>query len=142
MQRLLPVVLISALTAVCVGAPAGGALERPGGVKVLCWNHHAPKKGYANVKANPRKCSLYRRGYDFEAAGAVHMHKLKWKHWGNRKTTAKGEYFQPMDVNEPWKPVKVKLKKPVDKCGHIVYSKAAFDVPGAPGHYSFPLWTC
>jgi len=142
MRRTLLTLVALLLFAGCLAPSANGRAERPGGIKVLCWNDHFPKKGHGNIKATPEKCSLYRRGYDYEAAGAVHMRKLKWKHWGDRSTTAKGEYAEPMDVDDPWKPIEVKLKKPVERCGHTVYSKAVFHVPGVDGHGGFPIWTC
>ena len=77
-----------------------------------------------------------------EAAGAVHMRKLKWKHWGAPKATGKGEFAQPMDQRDPWKPIRVKLRQPVERCGRTVYSRATFRVPGTHGRLGFPIWTC
>jgi hypothetical protein len=124
-------------------ATNGGASEKSG-VKVLCWNHHSPPpgpaSGPADIRSKPKKCSLYRDGYNFEAAGAAHMRKLHWKHWGDKTTVAKGEYNQPMDADDPWKPIKVRLKRQVERCGRIVYSKAVFHSHGYKS--GFPIWTC
>lgn len=110
--------------------------------KVLCWNKSAPDQGPAQIRSTPRKCSLFRDGYDFEAAGAVHLRKLDWKNWGGRTTVAKGEYAEPMDFDDPWKPIQVRLKKPIEDCGRVAYSKAIFHVPGGPRGRGFPIWTC
>jgi hypothetical protein len=113
-------------------------------VKVLCWNHHfppgGPDAGPPDIRSTPKKCSLYRDGYAYEAAGAVHMRKLRWKHWGARTTVAKGQYAQPMDVHDPWKPIRVRLKRKVERCGRTVYAKAMFHSAGFK--FSFPIWTC
>jgi hypothetical protein len=75
--------------------------------------------------------------------GLVFTRKLRWKDWGERSTIARGEYAQPMDADDPWKPIKVRLTKLVDDCGRTVYSKAQFAAPGVNFRDSgFPLYTC
>ena len=141
---LIPVALIAAGL---IATSGSASTKSP--VKVLCWNTNspplepgAPGNGPANIRSAPKKCSLYRDGYGFEAAGAVHMRKLKWKHWGDRTTVAKGQYAEFMDVDDPWKPIKVRLKLPIERCGRTVYSKASFSTPRGGGHLKFPIWTC
>ena len=120
--------------------PADTRKGRPN-IRVLCFNNNHPSEGRpADVRSSPRKCSLYRRGYDYEAAGAVHMRKLRWKHWGGQTTVAKGQYAEPMDIEEPWKPIRVRLKKPVERCGRAVYSRAVFHSRGY--RTGFPIWIC
>ena len=71
----------------------------------------------------------------------MHLRKLKWKSWGGQTTVAKGEIAEFMDADDPWKPITVRLKQPVEDCGRTVYSKARFHVRGVePG--GFPIWTC
>jgi len=109
--------------------------------KVLCWNKGYPFESNAVVRTTPRRCSLFRDGYDYEAAGAVHMRNLKWKSWGGATTVARGQFAEPMDADNPWKPITVRLKRPVKDCGRTVYSKAVFRTRGA-GKFGFPIWTC
>jgi hypothetical protein len=123
---------------------ANGSASEKSGVKVLCWNHHfpppGPGSGPADIRSSPKKCSLYRDGYNYEAAGAVHMRKLHWKHWGDKTSVAKGQYIRPMDVDDPWKPIKVRLKRRVKRCGRMVYSKATFHANEFK--VTFPIWIC
>lgn len=139
--------VIRLATLICLIALFGAATSvatagTDGPVEVLCWNSHFPQEGKANVKSTPKNCSLYRRGFDFEAAGAVHMRHLKWRGWGNRTAVATGQYAEFMDVDDPWKEITVKLRKPLERCGHTVYSRAVFHVPGVKGHGGFPIWIC
>lgn len=98
-------------------------------------NNNFPKEGPPQIRSAPRRCRWFGDGIDF-LAGAVQARKLKWKHWGSKRTNANGEYFEPMNVEDPWLPLRVKLSKPVERCGRTVYSKATFS--GS----SFRLWTC
>jgi len=133
------------LAVVALGVMAvDGSASSKSGTRVLCWNNHfpppGPDSGPADIRSSPKKCSLYRDGFNYEAAGAVHMRKLRWKHWGDKTTVAKGQYNQPMAPGNPWKPIKVRLKRQVERCGRTVYSKAAFHSKGFK--FSFPIWTC
>lgn len=122
--------------------PEREPVKAAGGVRVLCWNKHYPGGGPPDIRTEPKRCSLYRDGYNYEAAGAVHMRKLKWKHWGKSKAVARGEYAQPMDLDDPWKPIEVRLKQRKSDCGRTVYSRAVFYNPTFGGSDGFPIWTC
>jgi hypothetical protein len=123
------------------GATLSGAAGTASKPKVLCWNNNYPEDGPADVRAKPKKCSLYADGQVTEIA-AVHMRKLRWKNWGGPSAVAKGEFIQPMDPDNPWNPIRVRLKRVVEDCGRRVYSKAVFSVPGVGGKTGYPIWTC
>jgi hypothetical protein len=133
----------SALALFALAASGAWAIQPSGAAtktKVLCFNNNHPTQGPPDVRSSPRKCSLYRRGYDYEAAGAVHMRKLRWKHWGGPTAVANGQYAQPMDIDDPWKPIRVRLKQPAERCGRTVYTRAVFHSEGY--HIGFPIWVC
>jgi len=142
-MRRSPALILIAVIALGLCALNGSAATRSP-VKVLCWNDHfpppGPGSGPPNIRSTPKKCSLYRDGYNYEAAGAVHMRKLHWKDWGGRSAVAKGEFNEPMDANNPWKPIRLVLKRPTEDCGRKVYSKAVFFVQSVKS--GFPIWTC
>jgi hypothetical protein len=145
MKRAIALIPLALIAVGVIATSSTASSKSP--VKVLCWNNNfppiepgAPRHGPADIRSAPKKCSLYRDGYGFEAAGAVHMRKLNWKHWGDATAVAKGQYAEPMDVDDPWKPIKVRLKRKVERCGRIVYSKATFHTSGFKT--GFPVWTC
>jgi hypothetical protein len=106
--------------------------------KVPCWNKNFPNQGPPQIRSAPHKCHLFRRGIDF-LAGAVLFRTHRWKHWGANETRARGKYYEPMNVEDPWHPLRVKLVKPIERCGRTVYSKAIFK---SHGHTTeWPLWT-
>ena len=145
--RSVPAGLGTSATAAASPAADEAGMRAAAKIEVLCWNNHfpppGPGSGPADIRAMPKKCSLFRDGYNYEAAGAVHMRKLHWKHWGDRSAIGRGEFAQPMDVDDPWKPIKVRLTRAVDDCGRTVYSKAQFAEPRVPFRNSgFPIWTC
>ena len=140
----LSAVTVEALIVQGAPSPAGAAQDdkHKGGskIRVLCFNNNHPSVGPPDVRSSPRKCSLYRRGYNYEAAGAVHMRKLRWKHWDGPTAVANGQYAQPMDIDDPWKPIRVRLKQPAERCGRTVYTRAVFHSEGY--RIGFPIWVC
>lgn len=106
--------------------------------KVLCWNKNFPDHGPPNIKSEPSRCHFFKRG-ESALFAAVLFRTDDWDGWGKRKAKASGEYFEPMSA-DPWLPVNVRLSKPTEHCGRIVYSKATFDFQGRTS--DFKLWTC
>ena len=122
-------------------AEDGAVTEKP---KVGCWNKTFPNEaGTTNPQfyVAPRKCAILRRGAIAIAGGDAIGRSLKWK-WGNRRATAKGKlYISSAGLH----PGRIKLSKPVNSCGRLVFSKvrARIDVEGGETvRYGFPIYTC
>jgi hypothetical protein len=130
--------MLAVLAALVVGSQVQLAMPAQDKKEVLCWNKDYPNYGPAQIRNRLRKCSLFRRGIDFNA-GAVHLRSMHWKKWGGPKAKGKGVYLEPM-APDPTIPIRVKLSQPLNRCHHTVYSKATFEARTFTS--DFKLWTC
>ena len=126
-------------------ASASDAEKRGREPKVVCVTSYQPPRGiYAYT---PGTCDFHKRGeFPIAHANTAVTFNLDWKAWGNRR--ARGEGKIGISTVGPV-PVKIKLTKPRDRCGRVVFTKAHFSYDGesfdgTPVHGSFdmPLENC
>ena len=127
------------------GASAG---DRP---QVICWKFDRSGM-HKTYRTAPRKCFVFKHGATANAEGAASIRHAHWR-WRNGRAKGKGK----LGISTVGAvPARFRLTKPIDRCGHTVFSKinVRYRIPSGPqypggpdldgdkGHYSFHTYTC
>lgn len=119
--RRIAAALFLAAGLLCASSSIGAALAAPPGQpQVIClteWGEH-PEGAY---RIRPRSCDLHERGkFPVAHLNVMVTHNLHWLHWG-RVAVARGQ----LGISTyGWAPLKLRLTRPRELCGHTVFTEA------------------
>jgi hypothetical protein len=119
-----------------LAAPAGLAAPKRADTKVVCLSGTTLKRQY---RERPKSCVFHRRHAPLAEAFFVRTRHDRWQAWQPNRAKGKGKEIPSMGGPTP---VKIRLSKPVNKCGHRVFSKAHFVFPKIGSSGALKLDTC
>lgn len=135
-MRVIGIVVCGAL-ALAVAMPSASALSSGHRTKVVCISQNTGKRIYRDT---PRRCTFHKRGEPLAEAFFVRTRDDHWRIWGRSHARGRGKDVAPMGGTA--QRVRIKLKDPVHKCGHRVFSKAHFFFPKTNNGSTMPLDLC
>ena len=114
-----------------LAAPAGIATARSGGkTKVVCLDEQTLKPEY---RVTPKHCVFHERHTPRVEADIVRTKHDHWIVWHRDNAKGRGRQQPSMGSTTP---VRIRLRDPVRRCGHRVFSKAHFRYPKLGGNGS------
>jgi len=122
-MRVLGIVACSAI-ALAVVAPSASVARGGHATKVVCVSQKSGKRVY---RETPERCTFHKRGEPLAEAFFVRTKDNHWHVWSRSSARGKGKEPTPMGGGEVR--VRIRLKHPVRKCGHRVFSRAHFFFP-------------
>jgi hypothetical protein len=135
-MRLLGIVACSAI-ALVVAVPSASVARGGHGTKVVCISQKSGKRVYRDT---PERCTFHKRGEPLAEAFFVRTKDDRWHVWSRSNARGKGKEPTPMGGGEVR--VRIRLKNPVHKCGHRVFSRAHFFFPKTNHGTTMPLDVC
>lgn len=126
--------LVAGGTSAAQGPAQGGAERLAGRTVVACQKNLQSNR--LNFKAHPDNCNFAKRGETYPST--TDGRSLDWRNWGGTRAYAEGRTV----VNSVgFTELKVRLSRPVRKCGHRVYSKIRVSYPefGSGGSYKLDV---
>lgn len=135
-MRLIGIVVAAAL-ALALMAPLPAVARGGHGTKVVCISQKTGKRVY---RKKPRRCTFHKRGEPMAEAFFVRTKHDRWHTWHRSRARGKGKEIAPMGGTTSR--VRIKLKDPVRKCGHRVFSKAHFFFPSTGNGTTMRLDLC
>jgi len=136
-MRRIGVAACGALALVLMALPSTGAARSGHRPKVVCISPNTGKRVY---RKEPERCTFHKRGEPMAEAFFVRTKDDRWHIWRRSHARGKGKDIAPMGNKES--PVRIKLKNPVRKCGHRVFSRAHFFFPRTGNGSTMPLDVC
>ena len=139
-RRIIRFLAVAALTAALTAILAADATAASK-TRVACWNKKYPFEPNAEpvFRKRPNRCVFVKRG-EFANAFTVEAKSIGWKRWRSGQARGKGKDFIGMGVG--FEIVRIRLSKPVSRCGRRVFSKAHFRFPAFDSGGGFRLDTC
>lgn len=134
--------MLAAVAAFCATAPAPSTAGGGGDPQVLCWNKGWPPPVSNEdpvYRTEPERCNFFKWN-KYANAWLVDAKSLEWKLWGPARARGRGTSFVGMGGG--YTPVRIRLKRPVTRCGHQVYSRGKFRFPEYHATANWPLYTC
>jgi hypothetical protein len=122
-MRVLGAVACSAI-ALAVAVPSASVARSGHATKVVCISQKSGKRVY---RERPERCTFHKRGEPMAEAFFVRTKDDHWHVWSRSSARGKGKEPTPMGGGEVR--VRIRLKHPVRKCGHRVFSRAHFFFP-------------
>lgn len=135
----LPLAIIVALVAALLLLPVGPSAGSPrsgGRTKVVCLNEKTFDHEY---KVRPKHCIFHKRHAPNAEAFFVRTKHDHWSIWKRHRARGRGKAIAGMTGPTP---VKIRLSKPVTRCGHRVFSRAHFRFPKLNSGGSANIDTC
>jgi hypothetical protein len=124
-MRVIGIVACAAI-ALAIAVPSASVARGGHSTKVVCVN-----KNFKRVyRETPKTCSFHKRGEPIAEAFLVNTKNDRWHVWRRSHARGKGKNVASMGQTQR---VRIKLKNPVRKCGHRVFSRAHFFFPKS-GH--------
>jgi hypothetical protein len=100
--------------------PSAGSPKSGGRTEVVCLNDKTFNHEY---KFRPKHCIFHKRHSPNAEAFFVRTKHDHWSVWNRQRARGKGKAIASMVGPTP---VKISLSKPVQRCGHRVFSRAHF----------------
>ena len=122
-------------TVAAAGLTVGPAAALGKTTQVLCVDKHND----LTYRTTPRACTFHKRHAPFANAFEVITRHDRWFHWGGHRARGKGKAIASMTGAVP---VRIKLYRARNRCGHRVYTKARFRYPTFNSGGSFRLDAC
>jgi len=122
-MKVIGIVVCGAL-ALAVAVPTGAIARSGHRTQVVCVSQHNAKPVY---RVTPRQCTFHERGKPQAEAFYVRTKRDRWDVWRRTHARGKGKNIASMGAKSR---VRIRLKDPVKRCGHRVFSKARFNFPG------------
>jgi hypothetical protein len=122
-MKVIGIVVCGAL-ALAVAVPTGAIARSGHKTQVVCVSQHNAKSVY---RVTPRRCTFHERGKPQAEAFYVRTKRDRWDVWHRTHARGKGKNIASMGAKSR---VRIRLKDPVKRCGHRVFSKARFNFPG------------
>lgn len=113
------IAVVAAVILLPVG-PSAGSPKSGGRTKVVCFNDKTSKREY---RFTPKHCIFHKRHAPNAEAFFVRTKHDHWNVWNRHRARGKGRAIAGMTGATP---VKIRLSKPVKRCGHRVFSRAHF----------------
>jgi len=135
-MRTIGIVVCGALALVLI-APSSTVARGGHGTKVVCISQKTGKRVY---RKTPDRCTFHKRGEPMAEAFFVRTKHDRWLVWNHSRARGKGKDIAPMGGTTSR--VRIKLKHPIRKCGHHVFSKAHFFFPRTGNGTTMPLDVC
>jgi hypothetical protein len=136
-MRLIGVAVCGALALVLALLPAASTAAGGHRTKVVCISPNTGKRVY---RETPERCTFHKRGEPLAEAFFVRTKDDRWHVWRRSHARGKGKELAPMGGTESR--LRIKLKNPVRKCGHRVFSRAHFFFPRTGNGSTMPLDVC
>ena len=121
-MKVIGIVVCGAL-ALAVAVPTGAIARSGHKTQVVCIGQNNGKRVY---RVTPRRCTFHERGKPQAEAFFVRTKRDRWDIWHRSHARGKGKNIASMGAKSP---VRIRLKDPVQRCGHRVFSKARFFFP-------------
>jgi hypothetical protein len=141
MGKSISALLILGLASLCLIVAAAPA--RSGRTSVVCFNKPGSAGNGFVVKplfrTTPRRCNFVHRHESPSGSDTIQTRHLRWSHWGHNLARGKGQVLS--DVTGPL-PIRVRLYRPVHRCGHEVFSKGHFTYPTFHASRTMKLHRC
>ena len=134
-MKVIGIVVCGAL-ALAVAVPTGAIARSGHKTQVVCVSQHNGKRVY---RVTPRRCTFHERGKPQAEAFFVRTKRDKWDVWHRSHARGKGKNIASMGAKSR---VRIRLKNPVNRCGHRVFSKARFFFPGQGSGGTMKLDLC
>jgi len=123
--------------ALAVAVPSASVARGGHATKVVCISQKSGKRVYRDT---PERCTFHKRGEPMAEAFFVRTKDDSWHVWTRSNARGKGKEPTPMGGGEVR--VRIRLKHPVRKCGHRVFSRAHFFFPKTNHGTTMPLDLC
>ena len=133
MKRSLILCAVAGLALAAAPASSGAGLAKS--PQVLCVDQHND----LTYRTQPRACTFHKRHAPFANAFEVITRHDVWIHWNRHRAKARGKAIASMTGPVP---VRIKLYRARNRCGHLVYTKARFRYPTFHSRGSFKLDAC
>ena len=133
-MKVIGIVVCGAL-ALAVAVPTGAIARSGHKTQVVCVGHNS-KPVY---RVAPRRCTFHERGKPQAEAFYVRTKRDRWDVWHRTHARGKGKNIGSMGAKSR---VRIRLKDPVKRCGHRVFSKARFNFPGQGSGGTMKLYLC
>jgi hypothetical protein len=141
MGKSISAVLILGLVGICVMAATAPA--RSDRTAVVCFNKPGDAGNGFIVKplfrTTPRKCNIVHRRQPPTSSDTIQARHLHWSHWGRDRARGEG---QALVHRIGTLPIRVRLYRPVHRCGHRVFSKGHFTYPTLHASRTMKLHRC
>jgi hypothetical protein len=115
----LAIIVVAGMLLLPVG-PSAGSPKSSGRTKVVCLNDKSFNHEY---KFRPKHCIFHKRHAPNAEAFFVRTKHDHWRVWNRHQARGNGKAIASMVGPTP---VKIRLSKPVQRCGHRVFSRAHF----------------
>jgi hypothetical protein len=116
------VFLVAAATMVGLSGPAGAASRLPQVICITEWGDH-PAGWY---RTRPHFCDFHERGkFPVVGANTYSTGRLHWLRWRSTHAEARGFAAIP---SYGLAPLKLRLSRPRQDCGHTVFTRAHFNI--------------
>jgi hypothetical protein len=121
---------------VALSAGSEGSAKSAGRTKVVCLSD---KNFNPDYKFRPKHCIFHKRHSPNAEAVFVRTKHDRWRVWNRHRARGKGKAIASMIGSTP---VRIELSKPVQRCGHRVFSHAHFRFPRLNHGGGMNLDTC
>jgi hypothetical protein len=126
-------IVVCGAVALAVAMPTGAVARSGHKTQVVCDN------GKRVYRVTPRRCTFHERGKPQAEAFFVRTRRDRWDVWHRTHARGKGKNIGTMGAKSR---VRIRLKDPVKRCGHRVFSKARFNFPGQGSGATVKLDLC
>src|SRR3954451_282003 len=110
-------IIVCGAVALAVAMPSASVARGGHRTKVVCISQKTGKRVYRDT---PERCTFHKRGEPLAEAFFVRTKDDRWHVWNRSGARGKGKDIAPMGGTESR--VRIKLKHPIRKCGHRVFS--------------------
>ncbi len=134
-MRLIGIVVCGAV-ALALAMPAAAVARAGHRTQVVCISPNTGKRVY---RYKPERCTFHKRGEPLVEAFFVRTKDDRWHTWSRFTARGKGKNVASMGGESR---VRIRLKHPVRKCGHRVFSRAHFFFASTGNGSTVPLDVC
>lgn len=125
------------VAALALAAPAGSAADKGHGTNVVCVDSGTLHREY---RREPRRCVFHEHGQPMAEAFFVRAKRIHWHVWRHGHARGKGREVPPLGDRKT--PVRIRLSRPVRRCGHRAFTRARFYFPKVGRGSTMKLDTC